>query len=243
MAFRRSDPYRAFQRRLGYRFTDPDLLEAALTHRSFANERGLGVNYERLEFLGDAVLDLVSAEWLYRSLPSGSEGELSKIKSFLVSEPVLAGVARRLDLGELIQLGVGEERSGGRDKPSLLADALESVIGALYLDGGLAAAAGVVEGQLQEAWADRREWRYRDAKSALQEDLQARGRTLPRYVLVGAAGPDHEKSFTVECRVAGTVLGRGEGRSKKHAEQAAAEAALRRLEEDGDQAADLVPTG
>jgi ribonuclease-3 len=153
------------------------------------------------------------------------------MKGFLVSEPVLAGIARGLELGELIQLGVGEERSGGRDKPSLLADAFEAVIGALYLDGGLPAAAGVVEELLGEAWAARREWRYRDAKSALQERLQARGGVLPRYVLVASAGPDHDKSFTVECRLAGTLLGVGEGRSKKHAEQSAAEAALRGLEE------------
>lgn len=232
MALRRSDPHAKLQRRLGYRFAAPNLLDAALTHRSYANERGLAVNYERLEFLGDAVLDLVSAEWLYRTLPEASEGELSKVKSFLVSETVLAGIARRLDIGDMIQLGVGEERSGGRDKPSLLADALESVIGALYLDGGLGAAADVVEDLMEAAYADRQQWRYRDAKSALQEDLQARGGTLPRYLLVGSAGPDHEKSFTVECRMGGKVLGTGEGRSKKHAEQAAAEAALRRLDEE-----------
>ena len=129
-----------------------------------------------------------------------------------------------------MQLGVGEDRSGGRGKPSLLADALEAVIGALYLDGGLPPARRLIERVMEEAHEKRREWRYRDAKSALQETLQARGRPLPRYVLAASEGPDHEKRFTVECRVGSKVLSSGEGRSKKHAEQAAAESALRGLE-------------
>jgi ribonuclease-3 len=207
------------------------LLEAALTHRSYANERDLEVNYERLEFLGDAVLTLISADWLYRRYPLSSEGELSKIKSYLVSEPVLARIAADLELGSLIQLGVGEDRSGGRDKPSLLADALEAVIGALFIDGGLEAARRFVEGVLDVVHSRRSEDEYRDAKSTLQERLQARGRALPRYVLIASEGPDHEKHFTVECRISGSVLGSGEGRSKKHAEQAAAEAALELLDE------------
>jgi len=216
--------------RLDHRFEDPGLLEAALTHRSYANEQGLEVNYERLEFLGDAVVALVSADWLYRVHPESSEGELSKLKSFLVSEPVLADIAENLGLGDLMQLGVGEERSGGRSKPSLLADALEAVIGALYLDGGLVPARSFIERVIGEAHEKRREWRYRDAKSALQETLQARGRPLPRYLVTASEGPDHEKRFTVECRVGSSLMGTGLGRSKKHAEQAAAEAAMRALE-------------
>ena len=143
---------------------------------------------------------------------------------------MLAARAEELGLGDLIRLGVGEERSGGRAKPSLLADALEAVIGAIYLDGGLRRSRSFVEGLLAKGHRDRPEWRYRDAKSALQERLQAAGRSLPRYVLTASEGPDHEKSFRIECRVEGETLGAGEGRSKKHAEQAAAECALRDLQ-------------
>jgi len=221
---------RELAERLRHQFNDEGLLAAALTHRSYANEQGLEANYERLEFLGDAVLDLVAAEWLYARYPAATEGRLTRQKSYLVSEPVLAAMADGLGLGELIQLGVGEARSGGGSKPSLLADALEAVIGALYLDAGLNKARALVEGLLEKAEAARRASRFRDAKSVLQETLQARGRALPRYVLIASEGPDHEKSFTVECRVRSTLLGTGAGRSKKHAEQAAAEAALRELE-------------
>lgn len=225
-----ADDLESLQERLKYRFEDPGLLRAALIHRSYANERELEMNYERLEFLGDAVLALATAEWLYRRRPEATEGELSKVKSFLVSEPVLAARAEEIGLGSLIRLGVGEERSGGRAKPSLLADALEAVIGAMYLDGGLQPAGAFVERLLAKGHGERPEWRYRDAKSALQEHLQAAGRPLPRYVLTASEGPDHEKSFKIECRVEGEALGVGEGRSKKHAEQAAAESALRDLE-------------
>ncbi len=218
------------ERRLGHRFENFELLGTALTHRSYANEQELEDNYERLEFLGDAVLALVAAEWLYRREPDAAEGELSKLKGFLVSEPVLAAWGEEIGLGDLIRLGVGEERSGGRAKPSLLADVLEAVIGAMYLDGGLPPVRAFVEGLLVQGHGDRPEWRYRDAKSALQERLQAAGRSLPRYVLAASEGPDHEKLFKIECWVEGETLGVGEGRSKKHAEQAAAESALRGLE-------------
>jgi ribonuclease III len=226
------EPRRALAKRMGHAFGDETLLTAALTHRSYANEKGLETNYERLEFLGDAVLDLVAAEWLYARYPAATEGKLTRQKSYLVSEPVLARTADGLGLGEMIQLGVGEARSGGRSKPSLLADALEAVIGALYLDAGLPKARAFVGELLEAAEAAQRESRFRDAKSMLQETLQAEGRALPRYVLTASEGPDHEKSFTVECRVRSTLLGTGAGRSKKHAEQAAAEAALRQLESD-----------
>lgn len=222
----------ALETRLRHHFEQGALLEVALTHRSYANEQGLEDNYERLEFLGDAVLDLVTAEWLYLRHPEASEGYLTRQKSYLVSEPVLASIAGDLGLGGLIRLGVGEARSGGETKPSLLADVLEAVIGALYLDGGLEGCRRFVEGLLEGAQDSGREWRYRDAKSALQETLQAGGRSLPRYALTASEGPDHEKHFTVECRIGGTVLGVGTGRSKKIAEQAAAEEALRELESD-----------
>ena len=216
------------ERRLGHRFRDRDLLETALTHRSFAHEQGGGDHYERLEFLGDAVLGLVAAERLYRLHPDDPEGELSKRKAFLVSQAVLAGRARELGLGEALRVGVGEERSGGREKTSLLADAMEALIGAVYLDGGLASAREVVEALLA-AGAARPAHGARDPKTRLQEVAQGRGWELPVYRVLDATGPDHAKRFRVECRLRGEAVGAGEGRSKKAAEQAAAAAALERL--------------
>ncbi len=231
--FRSKRPHADVERRLGYRFGDSELLATALTHRSYANEQGLVAHYERLEFLGDAVLDLVSADWLFRRYPEATEGELSRIKSFLVSEPVLADLGCELGLGAAIRLGVGEERSGGREKPSLLADAVESVIGAVYLDGGPAQTTEVVQTLLRKAYRGHERWESSDPKSALQELLQAQGRPLPRYFLIASEGPDHEKLFTVAVRVGDDELGQGSGRSKKIAEQEAAQAALQRLR-DGD---------
>jgi ribonuclease-3 len=214
--------------RLGHPFADRGLLMAALTHRSATQEARGGVSsYERLEFLGDAILGLLAAEWLYRELASDDEGELSKLKSYLVSEPVLAGHAATLSLGPLLRLGVGEERSGGRDKPSILADALEALIGALYLEAGIDAARAFVAPLLAEglvAW--RNGAAVRDAKTALQERLQAEGGDPPEYRLIATSGPDHQKRFVVECWAEGRMIGRGEGSSKKRAEQAAAAAAL-----------------
>jgi ribonuclease III len=217
-----------FEKRLGHRFRRPDLLAAALTHRSWAHEQGSGEHYERLEFLGDAVLGLVAAEWLFARHPELPEGELSKRKGHLVSRPVLARHAQELGLGEELRLGVGEERSGGRRKASLLADVWEAVLGAVYLDGGLEAAEKLVHPVLEEASA-RRSGAADDAKTRLQELLQARAMPLPDYDLLETAGPDHAKRFTVECRVGGEPFGRGEGRSKKIAEQAAAASALEAL--------------
>jgi ribonuclease-3 len=216
------------EKRLGHRFRRPDLLAAALTHRSWAHEQGSGEHYERLEFLGDAVLGLVAAEWLFARHPELPEGELSKRKGHLVSRPVLARHAQELGLGEELRLGVGEERSGGRRKASLLADVWEAVLGAVYLDGGLEAAEKLVHPVLEDA-SMRRSGAAADAKTRLQELLQARGMPLPAYDLLETAGPDHAKRFTVECRVGGEAYGRGDGRSKKIAEQAAAASALEAL--------------
>jgi ribonuclease-3 len=215
---------------LGHRFGDVSLLAQALTHRS-ANEGSdeEETSYERLEFLGDAVLGVLAAEWLFGHLAS-DEGELSKIKSYVVSEPVLARCAAELGLGALLRLGVGEERSGGRAKPSLLADALEAVIGALYVDGGLEVARRFTAPLLRagvESFRAGAQWR--DPKTALQERLQADGGEPPVYRLVATSGPDHQKRFAVECWAEGTLLGAGEGSSKKRAEQAAAAAALARI--------------
>ena len=217
--------------RLGYRFRRPELLDLALTHPSHAHEADGPGDYERLEFLGDAVLGAVAAEWLYASHPELPEGELSKLKSFLVAGPALAGHARDLGLGEGLRLGVGEERSGGRDKDSLLADALEAVFGGIFLDGGFEAARAAIQPLLVRAVAARTApaaAAYFDAKTRLQEVVQARGWELPRYELAGESGPDHEKTFTIECRIEGHAAARGEGRSKKIAEQVAAAAVLAR---------------
>jgi ribonuclease-3 len=218
------------EERLGHRFRDRDLFTLALTHRSWANEQGRQEHYERLEFLGDAVLGLVTAEWLYRRHPELPEGRLSKRKAVLVSKPALARHARRLELGDELHVGVGEERSGGRDKSSLLADSLEALFGAVFLDGGMDAARKVIQPLLRHTEDERAHPRHQDTKTALQELTQARGWDLPEYELVAETGPDHDKTFTVDCRVDGERLGRGEGRSKKLAEQAAAAATLDRLE-------------
>lgn len=223
----------AIEERLGYRFRRPELLELACTHRSYANEQGIFAHYERLEFLGDSVLGMVVSRWLYDRYPDLPEGDLSKLKSHLVSKTVLAPHAEALQLGSCLRLGVGEERSGGRTKPSLLADSMEAVFGALYLDGGLAAAETAIRAMLEQAFAaapvTERPWLDGDPKTRLQELTQAWGRSLPEYRLTGSSGPDHNKVFAVQCWVAGEQVGQGEGPSKKLAEQRAASDALSRL--------------
>lgn len=221
----------AVEKRLGVRFARPRLLETALTHRSYSNEVGLDANYERLEFLGDSVLGLLAAEWLCESRPELSEGTLTEIKSRLVSREPLAEHARHLGLDEALRLGVGEERSGGRGKASLLADVLEAVLGAVYVDRGIDAARALVRPLFERTLASRRT-RPRAAKTRLQELAQARGLPLPVYRLLAADGPDHEKRFTVECEVADQPPTTGEGRTKKVAEQRAARALLEALEGD-----------
>jgi ribonuclease-3 len=213
------------EKRLGYKFRDRGLLELALTHRSHANERGANTNYERLEFLGDAILGAVAAEWLYRRFPDKPEGELSRWKSRLVSARSLGREAARLGIGAALRIGVGEERSGGRAKLSLLADSLEAVFGAVYLDGGHHAAGDLIAGVLESALAASGEVDA-DAKTALQERAQARGWQLPEYRLILEEGPDHQKVFTIECWLRGERAGTGVGESKKIAEQRAASAAL-----------------
>lgn len=214
-----------FERRLGYRFRDSALLEHALTHRSHAQEAGLEVHYERLEFLGDAVLGLCAAERLYRTRREDAEGELSRLKSWIVSAEPLARYAEEIALGGELRVGVGEERTGGRRKRSLLADALEAVFGAVYLDGGALAARAVV-GRYLDRTLDELPQARADAKTRLQEMAQARGWELPAYEVAAESGPDHAKRFEIEVRLRGEVLGRGTGRSKKEAQQAAAAAAL-----------------
>ncbi len=219
------------QARLGYSFDDVELLETALTHRSWANEQGLEEHYERAEFLGDAVLDLLVAHWLFERYPEMAEGELSKLKSHLVSEPVLARWARQLGLGGALRLGIGERRSGGGDKPSLLADVLEAVLGAIFLDGGLEAVRNVTNGWLASAPpVPMEDLQMTDAKTTLQELAQSQGLELPFYRHVSQEGPDHEKRFFVECWLDGEPVSTGSGASKKQAEQSAARAALTDLQ-------------
>jgi len=222
------------ERRIGHWFRDRGLLEHALTHRSRAHEDASGgvIDNESLEFLGDSVLGLVVADLLFREFPRHDEGYKSKLKSALVSTSTLAALAEQLDLGAHLLLGRGEDRSGGRTKLALLADTYEAVIAALYLDGGLDVARAFLEREIRPTLDELRARGasgVRDHKSALQEWLQAHGHGLPDYEVVGEAGPDHEKRFEVGVRVGGETVARASGRSKKAAEQAAAQSALARL--------------
>jgi ribonuclease-3 len=227
------DEFGGLEQRLGYRFHDPGLLEHALTHRSSVHEDVSGgvFDNESLEFLGDAVLGFAIADMLFREFPQHNEGQKSKIKAWLVSEPSLAQLAYDLGLGEFLILGHGEEKSGGRRKQALVADGFEALIAAIYLDGGVEAAREFIAGRfrplIEEARRTPDEAVYTsDFKSALQERLQSRELGLPEYRLVAETGPAHRKRFEVEVWVDGAPMARGEGRSKKRAEQEAARAAL-----------------
>ena len=215
---------------LGHAFEDASLPALALTHSSYSNERSREDNYERLEFLGDAVLGLVTSQWLYFRFAEEPEGKLAKLKSYLVSAAVLSEFSRSLGLGEMLRLGIGEDRSGGRKKASILSDALEALIGAIYLDGGLEEARPLIERVLEQGLDRRSRATHTDSKTRLQELTQGAGLGLPSYRLIAETGPDHEKRFTVECHLEGKLVGAAEGRSKKTAEQAAAAEALGRLD-------------
>jgi len=223
----------ALEARLGYRFRDRGLLEHALTHKSKAHEDPSGgvVDNESMEFLGDAVLGLVVADALFRSFPTSSEGQKSKIKANLVSTASLAELAEQLGLGKHMILGRGEEKTGGRRKQALLADTCEALIAAIYLDGGLDQARSFLMRELSSGIADAKQPEYfgRDHKSRLQEQLQARGRPLPSYRVSGEVGPDHRKLFHVEVCVGAEVIAQGVGRTKKEAEQEGARLALAAL--------------
>ena len=215
------------QLRLGYSFENAELLATALTHRSAAYEREVGQSYERLEFLGDAVIGLATTEWLYLRYGELDEGDLTRLKSRLVSSDVLAEHAAGLGIGPSLRLGQGEERSGGRSKKSLLADAFEAVLGAIFLDGGFEEARRITWDLLEAMSVEMDEsLPLLEAKNRLQEILQACGTALPEYLVRAESGPDHEKSFEVEVRIDGEVRGVGAGSSKKSAEQRAAMAAL-----------------
>lgn len=220
------------QQAIGYRFRQPRLLDEALTHKSHVNEvREKDQKHnERLEFLGDAVLTLVMSEYLAASFPNSTEGELSKLKARLVSEASLAKAARRLALGHLLKLGRGEELTQGREKPSLLANVLEAILAAVYLDGGLEAARKFVLLAFAQEFKELQDFGgpsiLEDYKTRLQEWCQKQYDTLPQYVTVRETGPDHQKIFEVQLLIRGEVRGAGVGRSKKEAEQMAAKQAL-----------------
>lgn len=215
--------------RVGHDFADPSLLELAVTHRSWSAEHAGAAPNERLEFLGDAVLGLVITDHLYRTYPDLPEGELAKARAWLVSAPTLAEVAAELGLGDAVRLGKGEHRSGGSAKPSILADGFEAVIGALYLDGGYELASRFVLRSLADHIEDAaRGPGGHDFKTQLQELAARQGDILPVYELRDE-GPDHDKRFFAQVLVGGVARGRGEGRSKKQAEQAAAKAAWETL--------------
>ena len=235
------------EERLHYRFRSKELLEKALTHSSAVSEARAGraaekteggplEDNERLEFLGDAVLELATREYLVSRFPQWDEGQLSKSRTRLVNAKSLEAAARRLGIGEHLRLGRGEEKTGGREKQTLLADAFEALVAAIYLDGGLEAARDVLRKTLFEHSPEERGDRMEesDRKSALQELLQGRGLPPASYRLAAETGPDHQKTFQIEVWASGKLLASGEGSTKKEAEQRAARRALERL---GDAAA------
>ena len=219
---------------IGYRFKNISLLQNALTHSSYANERWHNslLSNERLEFLGDAILGMTVAKYLYQAFPDRPEGELTRMRADMVCEQTLAKVAARIELGKHLLLGNGEELGGGRSRNSILADAVESVIAASYLDGGMEAAQKFIE-QFILVEVPVKQLHNADYKTALQELVQQKKNQVLSYALIGESGPDHDKKFEVEVKLNGVVVGTGSGSSKKRAEQAAAHAALEKLSNNG----------
>jgi ribonuclease-3 len=225
-------PYAILEDKLAYVFRDASFIETALTHRSWMNESedaGRSDN-ERLEFLGDAVLALVTSDLLMKRFPEQPEGELSKSRAAIVNEGSLARIADTLTLGQWIFLGKGEEQAGGRQKRSLLANAFEAMVGAVYLDGGFQAAFGVAERLMEPLIAEVSTAANKDFKSRLQELAQARLQISPSYTVLSERGPDHAKTFEVAILIGEKEYGRAFGRSKKEAQQSAAEQALALME-------------
>lgn len=216
------DGLKKFEEKIGYFFQRMPLLKDALTHSSFANERGWSYdrNNERLEFLGDAVLELVSSDFIFHEHRSDTEGKMTKLRASLVCEQSLAASAREIGLGEYIRLGRGEQATGGAERDSILSDAFEAVIGAVYLDGGLESAAAFIRRFVLSDIEDKK--LFYDSKTILQEMIQDGGKHTISYELVSESGPDHAKEFAVRCNVDGKHMGTGRGKSKKAAEQKAA---------------------
>lgn len=216
--------FKEFEKNIGYSFKNEKLLKTAVTHSSYANEKQLGECNERLEFLGDSVLGVVSADYFYRNLSHLPEGEMTKRRAACVCERSLFEFAKEIELGKYILLGKGEEHTGGRTRPSILADAFEAVIAAIYLDGGLEEARSFILPFLKKAAT--KEPSFNDYKTALQEIIQKNPDEHLSYVLVGESGPDHNKRFEVEVLLNSNIIGTGIGISKKGAEQEAAKSAL-----------------
>jgi ribonuclease-3 len=221
------------QERIGYTFKDEALLKRAVTHSSFVNEQKINKHgdYERLEFLGDAVLELVSSEFLYKEHSKVPEGELSKMRASMVCEPSLAFCARDLELGKFILLGKGEENTGGRERDSIISDVMEAVTGAIYLDGGFKPAKEFINKFILSDLENKR--LFYDSKSNLQEIVQSKLKTDMHYQLLSENGPEHDKEFLVEVFIADKSMGKGKGRTKKAAEQQAAYQALLALRDKG----------
>ena len=226
-----SESLRELEARLGHVFHDATLLHTALTHSSYANEnRSLGaVCNERLEFLGDSVLGVTVADFLYRNYGSMPEGRMTRLRSELVCEQSLHRVAQKLQLGGFLRLGRGEEHNGGRERPSILADAVEALIAAMYLDGGMAAASDFIYKNLLSDLGAAEPECYTDFKTALQELVQRHSGQILSYELTGEQGPDHDKTFVVRVLLNGESIGSGTGHTKKEAEQSAAKNALEAL--------------
>ncbi|MBU2530308.1 MAG: ribonuclease III [Elusimicrobia bacterium] len=208
---------------IGYKFKNKKLLKEALTHKSYSAEHGLKAHNERLEFLGDSVLGLIVSYYLFDKYPSEDEGYLSKIKSYVVSKPSLTKWSKAINLGEYVNLGRGEEQSGGRKRSSILSNAIEAVIGAVYIDGGLEPAANFITNWLSNQSFENE---HRDYKSELQEIIQKRFKTPPDYEVLSTEGPEHAKIFTVKVKLKKKVLGIGTGKNKKEAQQEAAKSAF-----------------
>ena len=218
------------EEKIGYSFKDKKLLQTALTHSSYANEKhDRSLSYERLEFLGDSILGLVTAEFLYSHEPALPEGRMTRLRAELVCEASLKKVAEELGIGEYMRLGKGEERSGGRSRASILADMVESVIAAIYLDSGMDAARSFIIDRLLKNADLGEQHKIADYKTELQEHVQRKSDSHISYELTGESGPDHNKTFSFCVYINGVAAGQGSGRSKKEAEQAAACAALEKM--------------
>ena len=217
------------QDKIGYRFQNTDLLKQALTHSSFANEQKINKlkDYERLEFLGDAVLELVSSEFLFRENPQMPEGQLTKLRASMVCEPALAYCAKDIDLGSYILLGRGEEYTGGRYRSSITSDVMEAIIGAIFLDGGIENAKKHIYRFILSDLENK--ILFLDSKTILQEEIQKKKDAQLRYELICESGPDHNKQFTVDAYLNDVLIGSGTGRTKKAAEQQAAYEALLKM--------------
>lgn len=225
----RKEALKELQEKIGYQFRDETLLKQALTHSSFANEQKINKlgNYERLEFLGDAVLELVTSEFLFNENKDMPEGQLTRLRASMVCEPALAYCARDIRLGSYILLGKGEEATGGRKRDSIISDVMEAVIGAIFLDGGIENAKKYIYRFVLSDLGDK--ILFMDSKTLLQEEIQKNNTAQLRYELVGETGPDHDKEFRVEAYLDEKLIGTGVGRTKKAAEQQAAYEALVRI--------------